>query len=58
MPWTKHEYPDSMKNLPRKTRYKAIEIANALVVKDDTDPGRAIDMAIKKAKEWVGEEDQ
>lgn len=31
MPWSKKEYPDSMKNLPEDVRAKAIEIANALL---------------------------
>jgi uncharacterized protein YdaT len=31
MPWTKTDYPNSMKNLPTAVRNKAIEIANALL---------------------------
>ncbi|UOK56492.1 hypothetical protein MGI18_16395 [Bacillus sp. OVS6] len=31
MPWTKQDYPNSMKNLPDETREKAIEIGNALL---------------------------
>jgi len=53
MPWTKDNYPDSMKNLETKTRNKAIEIANALVGKEEMDEGRAIPIAISQAKEWA-----
>jgi hypothetical protein len=31
MPWTKTDYPNSMKNLLAAVRNKAIEIANALL---------------------------
>lgn len=50
MPWSKNNYPDSMKNLGEKTREKAIEIANALL-KQGYGEGGAISIAIKKAKE-------
>ena len=30
MPWTKEDYPDSLKNLKPTVRNKAIEIMNAL----------------------------
>ncbi|MCK9270784.1 MAG: hypothetical protein WC271_10280 [Bacteroidales bacterium] len=53
MPWTKNDYPDSMKNLGKKVRDKAIEIANALVEEEKMDEGRAIPIAISKAKEWA-----
>ena len=53
MPWTKTNYPDSMKNLDKKVRDKAIEIANALVDKENMDEGRAIPISISKAKEWA-----
>lgn len=53
MPWTKKNYPDSMKNLDKKVRDKAIEIANALVEKENKTEGTAIPIAISKAKEWV-----
>lgn len=51
MPWTKKDYPDSMKNLDESVRNKAIEIANRLL-KDNYDEGRAIPIAISQAKEW------
>ncbi|MBD3388817.1 MAG: DUF2188 domain-containing protein [Candidatus Altiarchaeales archaeon] len=50
MPWSKSDYPDSMKNLDVKTREKAIEIANSLL-EDGYEEGRAISIAISKAKE-------
>jgi uncharacterized protein YdaT len=51
MPWTKKDYPDSMKNLPEKAKEKAIEIANSLVDEGYVDE-RAIAIAISRAKEW------
>jgi len=53
MPWNKKNYPDSMKNLDKKVRDKAIEIANALLEKENMDEGKAIPIAISKAKEWA-----
>jgi uncharacterized protein YdaT len=55
MPWTKTDYPNSMKNLPGAVRNKAIEIANALLEERHMDEGIAIATAISKAKEWAGE---
>ncbi|PLR81026.1 MULTISPECIES: hypothetical protein [Bacillus] len=52
MPWSKNDYPDAMKNLDPKVREKAIEIANALL-EDGYEDGRAIPIAIDKAKEYV-----
>lgn len=52
MPWTKKNYPDSMKNLDKDVRDKAIEIANALV-DDNMEEGRAIAISISKAREYV-----
>jgi uncharacterized protein YdaT len=57
MPWTKTDYPDSMKNLDKKVREKAIEIANALVSEEKMEDGRAIPIAISKAKEWAEKKD-
>lgn len=51
MPWSKHDYPPSMKNLEPRVRNKAVEIANALLEEDD-DEGRAIAIATAKAEEW------
>jgi uncharacterized protein YdaT len=41
-----------MRNLSPEVRLKAIEIANALL-DEDYDDGKAIRIAIAKAKEWV-----
>ena len=51
MPWTKDNYPDSLKNFMAPIRYKAIDIANALL-EDGYDEGRAISIATAQAKEW------
>jgi uncharacterized protein YdaT len=55
MPWTKKDYPDSMKNLPEKVRNKAIEIANALLEERDMEEGIVIATAISRAKDWAVE---
>ncbi|MBS2969256.1 DUF2188 domain-containing protein [Metabacillus sp. KIGAM252] len=52
MPWSKQDYPDSMKNLPDKTREKAIGIANALL-EEDYEEGRAIAIATSQAEKWA-----
>ena len=52
MPWNSTYYPASMKNLPPLVREKAIEIANALLA-DGMEEGKAIRVAIAKAKEWA-----
>ena len=52
MPWSQDRYPKSMANLPAEVREKAIEIANALLV-EGVDEGKAIRIAIAKAKEWA-----
>lgn len=52
MPWTKNDYPVSMKNLPDEVRNKAIEIANALLEERKMDEGIAIATAISRAKDW------
>ncbi len=57
MPWTKNDYPDSMKNLDKKVRDKAIDIANALL-EEGYEEGRAIPIAIDKAKEWADNHDE
>ncbi|TMW70446.1 DUF2188 domain-containing protein [Alteribacter natronophilus] len=56
MPWTKNDYPDSMKNLDKEVRDKAIEIANSLL-EDGYEEGRAIPIAIDQAKEVGPESD-
>jgi uncharacterized protein YdaT len=53
MPWTKSDYPNSMKNLPVEVREKAIEIANALLDEKSMDEGIAIATAISRAKDWA-----
>ena len=51
MPWTKKNFPDSMKNLEDPIREKAVEIANALL-EDGYEESRAIPIAISQAKAW------
>lgn len=53
MPWTKSDYPASMKNLPKAVRDKAVEIANALLEEKNKDEGIAIATGISKAKDWA-----
>ncbi|MFJ7753911.1 hypothetical protein ACQKGI_03980 [Peribacillus muralis] len=53
MPWNKNDYPDSMKNLDKDVRGKAIEIANALL-EEGYEDGKAIPIAIDRAKKSVG----
>jgi uncharacterized protein YdaT len=55
MPWTKTDYPNSMKNLPVAVRNKAIEIANALLEERHMDEGISIATAISRAKDWAAE---
>jgi uncharacterized protein YdaT len=52
MPWNEYYYPPSMEHLPPLVRRKAIEIANALLAEGE-DEGKAIRIAIAKAKEWA-----
>lgn len=52
MPWSKTDYPDSMKNLPDDIRDKAIEIANALL-EEDYSEGRAISIGIAQARKYI-----
>jgi uncharacterized protein YdaT len=51
MPWNEQHYPASMKHLSPIALMKAIEIANALL-EEGMDEGKAIRIAIAKAKEW------
>lgn len=55
MPWTKKDYPNSMKNLPEDVRNKAIEIGNALIEEEKMEEGIAIATAISRAKDWAAE---
>jgi uncharacterized protein YdaT len=52
MPWNPSYYPASMKNLPSAVRFKAIEIANALLAAGRPE-GQAIRIAIARAKQWA-----
>jgi uncharacterized protein YdaT len=56
MPWNKNDYPASFKNLEPDVRNKAIEIANALL-EEGYDDGRAIPIAMSKAREYVHGDD-
>jgi uncharacterized protein YdaT len=56
MPWSKNDYPDSMKNLPDDVQEKAIEIANALL-EDGYAEGRSIAIAIDRARSSAGKEE-
>lgn len=51
MPWTLDDYPNSMKNLEKATKKKAIDIANALV-EEGYQEGQAIPIATAQAEEW------
>ncbi|HQN64684.1 MAG TPA: hypothetical protein PLR90_03565 [Methylophilus sp.] len=52
MPWNEYHYPPAMIHLPSTVRTKAIVIANALL-EEGMDEGKAIRIAIAKAKEWA-----
>ena len=52
MPWTKKDYPDSLKNFMAPVRNKAIDIATALLA-DGADESKAIAIATAKAEEWA-----
>jgi uncharacterized protein YdaT len=52
VPWNAVHFPTSMKYLSPLVREKAIEIANALL-EGGMDEGKAIRVAIAKAKEWA-----
>jgi uncharacterized protein YdaT len=52
MPWKKGDYPPSMKNLPKKVREKAVEIANA-VLEETGNEGLAIATGVKNAKRSI-----
>lgn len=56
MPWTKTDYPDSMKHLDSDVRNKAIEMANAML-EDGMEEGRAISIATSKARDFVNGSD-
>lgn len=53
MLYTRKFYPDSMKNLSKWERNKAIDIANDLIDKKKMDRQKAIPISIIKAQEWA-----
>jgi len=57
MPWSKTDYPASMKNLTAEVRNKAIDIANALL-DDKYEEGRAIAIATAQAEKWAKHRDK
>ncbi len=52
MPYTRTEYPDSLKYFMAPVRNKAIDIANALLA-DGNDNTKAIAIATARAEEWA-----
>jgi uncharacterized protein YdaT len=52
MPYTRKEYPDSLKNFMAPVRNKAIDIANALLA-EGNDDAKAIAIATARAEEWA-----
>lgn len=57
MPWSKTDYPASMKNLTTEVRNKAIDIANALL-DERYEEGRAIAIATAQAEKWAQRRDK
>ncbi|MGP0578638.1 hypothetical protein ACTP13_16770 [Paenibacillus peoriae] len=49
MPWNKHDYPPSMKNLEPRVREKAVDIANALL-RDGYEEGRSLRLPLPKPR--------
>ena len=54
MAFDRRNYPNSMKNLDKIVRDKAIDIANAML-EDGYDEDNAIPIAIAQAKEWASD---
>lgn len=54
MPYTKSDYPASMKNLDQTVRLKAIDIVNAML-EEGYEESQAIPIAISQAKEWAND---
>ncbi|CCH55662.1 hypothetical protein BN8_04940 [Fibrisoma limi BUZ 3] len=52
MPYTKKEYPASLKNFMAPVRNKAIDIANALLA-DGNDEQKSIAIATAQAEDWA-----
>ncbi|WP_031546576.1 MULTISPECIES: DUF2188 domain-containing protein [Salinicoccus] len=57
MPYTMNDYPDSLKNMEKLERKKAIDIINALL-EEGYDEGRAIPIGTDQAKEWYQDASQ
>lgn len=57
MPYTKDDFPNSMKNLDKIVRIKAIDILNAML-KEGYKEENAIPISISQAKEWAEKADQ
>jgi len=53
MPYTKDDYPSSMKNLDKDVKEKAIEILNAIINDNSMKESLAIPTAISRAKDWA-----
>lgn len=51
MPYTMNDYPDSLKNLERLERRKAIDIINAMI-EDGYDEDEAIPIGTRQAEKW------
>jgi uncharacterized protein YdaT len=58
MPFTKNDYPDSLKNLTTEVRYKAIDIINSLMEEKDMEEGRAIAIGTAQAEKWAENRDE
>jgi uncharacterized protein YdaT len=59
MPWTKTNYPDSMKKLPVAIRNKAIQIANGMLKeKKKMSEGAIIATSIKNAKDFYSKNEK
>ncbi|MFC3418616.1 DUF2188 domain-containing protein [Salinicoccus hispanicus] len=54
MPYSMNDYPDSLKNMEKLERKKAIDIINALL-EEGYDDGRAIPIGTDQAKEWYSD---
>lgn len=52
MPYSKTDYPQSLKNFMAPVRNKAIEITNALLA-DGNDEAKAIAIATAQAEKWA-----
>lgn len=53
MPYTKDNYPNTMKNLNEEVRNKAIDILNRLLEDKNMDESIAIPTSISRAKDWA-----